>query len=182
MKREFLKSLNLDDSTIDQIMNENGKDINTARASKDAEIESLKLERDNNLKALNDLTGKYNAQVEATKDYAELKEFKAGTLAKQEASRKEDWLKAQGCKRPELLVGQIDFSKATYDEGKKEYTGLEEQIKNLKGNYTELFEAGGTQNPNPQPRGTFQPNGGKDAYLKNNPEMAPYYIEGKKSI
>lgn len=89
-------------------------------------------------------------------DYEELKKFKADTIAKAEADKKNNFLKAQGCKHPDLIAGKLDFSKATWDEDKKTYTGLDEDIKSLKGSYADLFEAKGTQQitPDNNPKST----------------------------
>lgn len=183
MKREFLKSLGIADDLINQIMDENGKDINNAKATAEAQANIYKEEVEKSKTAHADVLKQYNDLLAATKDYAELKQFHVDTLAKQEESRKIDFLKANGCKHPNLLLSQIDFSKATYDNEKKTYTGLDESIKDLKTTYADMFEATGTQHVDPQPQGTANPNGNhKDAYLKKNPEMAPFYIDGKNSI
>ncbi len=174
MKREWLKGLGVADELIDQIMNENGKDINNAKAGAEALVESYKKESEGFKTSASDWENKYNAQVTATKDYAELKQFKVDTLAKQEKGRKVDFLKTQGFKHPDLFVDKIDFSKATYDEDKKVYTGLDEQIKSFKNEYKDLFEPDKTQvvNGQPQPQ---QPNDDFLAqYLKDHPEMATY--------
>jgi hypothetical protein len=68
-------------------------------------------------------------------------------------------------------MGKLDFSKATYDEEKKTYTGLENSIKELKGIYQDLFEEKGTQHPNssenPSPTGSSF----FEEYKKNNPNL-----------
>ena len=182
MKREFLKGLGIDDSLIDQIMSENGKDINNAKASAEAQINVYKDETEKHKQTNADLLKQYNDLLGATKDYAELKQFKVDTLAKQEESRKVDFLKSQGCKHPELLVSQIDFSKATYDEAKKTYTGLDEVIKAKRETYADMFEAKGTQEVKQQPQPKFTDSEARDNYLKSHPEMEKFYVEGSLKI
>jgi len=174
MKREFLKGLGIDDSLIDQIMSENGKDINNAKASAEAQMNVYKDETEKHKQTNADLLKQYNDLLGATKDYAELKQFKVDTLAKQEESRKVDFLKNQGCKHPELLVSQIDFSKATYDEEKKTYTGLDEVIKAKRETYADMFEAKGTQEV---PMGKPQPAANSsllEQYAREHPELATF--------
>ena len=173
MKREFLKSLGLtDDAVIDQIMKENGNDINTAKAGAEAQLNIFKSENEQLKGSQTEWQNKYNTLANDTKDYAELKQFKVDTLEKYEHSKKVDFLKANGCKHPELLVGQIDFSKATYDDEKKTYTGLDEVLKAKKEAYADMFEVKGTQDVDPaqQPKATND-----DAFMeqfkKDNPDL-----------
>lgn len=176
MKREFLKSLGLtDDATIDAIMKENGNDINSAKAAAEAQRDVFKQENETLKGSVNEWTNKYNSLANDTKDYADLKQFKASTLEEREHSRKVDFLKSKGCKHPELLVGQIDFSKATYDEDNKTYTGLDEVIKKQQETYKDMFEAKGSQdvNPNPQPSATSDSDF-MARYKAENPEMERY--------
>jgi hypothetical protein len=174
MKREFLKGLGIDDSLIDQIMSENGKDINNAKASAEAQMNVYKDETEKHKQTNADLLKQYNDLLGATKDYAELKQFKVDTLAKQEESRKVDFLKNQGCKHPELLVSQIDFSKATYDEEKKTYTGLDEVIKAKREAYGDMFEAKGTQDVQNKSLGFDKGSSLLEQYKAEHPELATF--------
>ena len=174
MKREFLKGLGIEDSIVDQIMAENGKDINNAKASAEAQINVYKEETEKHKQSNADLLKQYNDLLGSTKDYAELKQFKVDTLAKQEESRKVDFLKSQGCKHPELLVSQIDFSKAQYDEEKKTYTGLDEVIKAKRETYADMFEPKGTQGVNQQPQQPAPSSNLLEQYAKEHPEMAGF--------
>ena len=174
MKREFLRGLGLEESIIDQIMKANGDDINSAKASAEAQTSVLKEETEKHKQSNADLLKQYNDLLGSTKDYAELKQFKVDTLAKQEHGRKVDFLKAQGCKHPELLVSQIDFSKAQYDEEKKTYTGLDEVIKAKREAYADMFEPKGTQNPNLQNPEPSAEGGVLERYLKDHPEMSRF--------
>lgn len=160
MKREELKAKLVaagvaDDKMsdlLDYVMAQNGADIQSLKTEK----ESLKASYDENLKKLQDENKGFKAQLDGYKDYEELKKFKTDTIEKAETNKRNDFLKAQGCKHPDLIAGKIDFSKATWDEDKKTYTGLDEDIKSLKGSYADLFENKGTQQitPDTNPKST----------------------------
>ena len=160
MKREELKAKLAaagvqDDNMseiLDYVMAQNGADIQSLKTEK----ESLKASYDENLKKLQDENKAFKTQLDGYKDYEDLKKFKADTIEKTETNKRNDFLKAQGCKHPDLIAGKIDFSKATWDEDKKTYTGLDEDIKSLKGSYADLFENKGTQHitPDGQPKST----------------------------
>ena len=176
MKREFLKGLGIADELINQIMDENGKDINNAKASAEAQAKVYQDEAEKGKTTYAELLKQHNDLLASTKDYGELKQFKVDTLAKQEESRKLDFLKSKGCKHPELLLSQIDFSKATYDDEKRTYTGLDEIIKATQETYKDMFEVKGTQDVNPN----AQPPAGSDSaflerYKKEHPEMGKYF-------
>lgn len=152
---------------LDYVMAQNGADIQSLKTEK----ESLKASYDENLKKLQDENKGFKTQLESYKDYEDLKKFKTDTLEKAEINKRNDFLKAQGCKHPDLIAGKIDFSKATYDEEKKTYVGLDEDIKSLKESYTDLFDSKDPQqiNPNVQPNSV---NGEiTDRYLAEHPEM-----------
>ena len=174
MKREFLRGLGIEEAIIDQIMKANGDDINSAKASAEAQTSVLKEENEKLTQSVTEWTNKYNTLQNDTKDFADLKQFKVDTLAKQEHGRKVDFLKAQGCKHPELLVSQIDFTKAQYDEEKKTYTGLDEVIKAKREAYADMFEPKGTQNPNLQNPEPSAEGGVLERYLKDHPEMSRF--------
>ena len=178
MKREDLKNQLVNagvaddkiNALLDSIMASNGADINVLKA----ENEALKSKYAEDIKAKDDSIKEYESRVKGYADYEDLKKFKADTIANAEKSRKVEFLKSQGCKHPDLIVDKLDFSKAKYDEDKKTYTGLDEDIKTFKANYADLFENKGIQQINPN----IQPNqvGGDvaSAYLKEHPEMAKY--------
>lgn len=173
MKRDYLKSIGLTDEQINLVMEQNGVDINTAKATLNADVEKYKGEAESYQAKATEWENKFNGQAAAYKDYDLLKKFHEDAMAKQEKQRQSDYVKSLGCKYPELIVKQLDFSKATYDEDKKIYTGLDEQIKTLKASYGDMF--GTVQHPNPNPQPT-QPSGGNivEQYLKEHPEMANY--------
>ena len=137
---------------LDYVMAQNGADIQSLKTEK----ESLKASYDENLKKLQDENKGFKTQLDGYKDYEDLKKFKEDTIANAENEKRTNFLKAQGCKHPDLISSKLDFSKATWDEEKKTYTGLDEDIKSLKGSYADLFETKGTQQitPDGQPKST----------------------------
>lgn len=175
MKREDLKKKAIDlgvpedkvNEFVDYVMAQNGADLNSLKS----EVETLKGKYDNDIKAKDDAIKGYEEKMKGFSDYEELKKFKADTQANAEKSKRIDFLKSQGCKHPELIMAQLDFEKASYDEEKKVYTGLDESIKQLKGQYKDLFVEAGTQHVqgNPQPTG----NGSDfyEQYKKEHPEL-----------
>lgn len=139
--RQKLTAAGVEDDKLDELVNyvmdENGKDINTAKNTLNAELEEAKKENES-LKASNsELTTKNDSY----KDYEELKQFKAEYLANQEKKQKAEFLKAKGCKHPDLMINQIDWSKAQYDDKNNTYTGIDEAVDSLKENYKDMFES-----------------------------------------
>lgn len=153
MKREDLKNQLVNagvaddeiNALVDSIMASNGADINTIKAEKEA----LEKKYAEDIKAKDDSIKEYESKVKGYADYEDLKKFKADTIANAEKSRKVEFFKSQGCKYPDLFIDKVDFSKAKYDEEKKTYTGLDEDIKSYKESYADLFEKTGTLQPNP---------------------------------
>lgn len=175
MKREFLKGLGIADDLIDKIMDENGKDINTAKATLQAEIDKQKGDIEAHKSQAADWQAKYDTISQAHKDYDVLKKFHDDAIAKQTEQRHAEWLKGRGCKHPELFVNQIDWSKATYDEDKKDYAGLDVTIKNFKNNYADMFEQEGAQTVNPAQGNPASPDSGfMERYKAENPDMARF--------
>jgi hypothetical protein len=175
MKREDLKKQLVEagiqedklGALVDYIMSQNGADLNTLKS----ENETLKATHEKELETLKAQNSELTAKVDSYKDYEDLKKFKSDTIANQEQSKRIDFLKSQGCKHPELIMSQIDFDSASYDDEKKTYIGLDDKIKAIKGSYTDLFEDTKMQqvNPNPAPKGT-----GSDfyeKYKKDHPEL-----------
>lgn len=124
------------DDIVNYIMDENGKDINTAKANVDDDFAKLKAENEALTKDKNELTTK----LDGYKDYDSLKQFKAEYEAKTQKQQRVDFLKSVGCKHPDLFENQIDWSKASYDNEKKVFTGLDDTLKGLKANYKDMFE------------------------------------------
>ena len=75
-------------------------------------------------------------------DYDDLKTFKSDVLAKEEEANKLAYLKEMKVKDTyaKMVMGQLDWSKGKYDQEKKTYTGLDEQIAASKETYKDLYE------------------------------------------
>lgn len=104
-------------------------------------------------------------------DYEELKKFKADSLEKIETDKKVSFLKANGCKFPDLIMPKLDFSKATYDEEAKTYKGLDDDIKGLTTTYGDLFEKKGTQQIPPNGNPAASGSEFYEQYKKDHPEL-----------
>jgi hypothetical protein len=170
LKKQFVEAGVQEDkisSLVDFVMSQNGTDLNTLKS----ELEALKTSHAKEVEDLKARNSELTTKVDSYKDYEDLKQFKADTMANQEKSKRIDFLKAQGCKHPELIMSQLDFDKASYDNDKKTYLGLDDSIKNLKASYKDLFVEAATQQVevNPQPKG----NGSTffEEYKKNHPEL-----------
>ncbi len=133
------------DEIVNFIMDENGKDINTAKNTAEDEFEKIKAENEALKKDKADLTTK----IDGYKDYDLLKQFKAESDAKTEKQNRVDYLKSLGCKHPDLFEKQIDWSKASYDQEKKTYNGLDDTLKGLKESYADMFESKPSQPTQP---------------------------------
>ena len=178
MKREELKTKLIEaglaedklGGVMDYIMAQNGAELNSLKA----ELETTKTNYNDQIKGKDALIKDFQTKVDGFKDYEELKQFKADTLAKAENTKRVEFLKANGCKHPDLMMSKIDFSKAQYDEEKNTFVGLEADMQELKKNYVDLFESGKMQQitPNVAPQNGQDPF--MDAYLKEHPEMAKY--------
>lgn len=156
-------------SVVDYIMAANGADVESLKK----ENETLKASHKEALEAIQEENKTLKNQVSGYKDYEELKKFKADTLEKAETSKKIEFLKANGCKHPDLIMSKLDFSKGVYDEEKKTYTGLDDDVKGLREAYGDLFEQTGTQKIAPTNQGQSS-NTFLDQYLKENPTMTRY--------
>ena len=153
------------DDVVNYIMDENGKDINAAKANVDDDFAKLKAENEALTKDKAELT----AKVDSYKDYDLLKQFKAESEAKTQKQQRVDFLKSIGCKHPELFENQIDWTKASYDQEKKVFTGLDDTLKGFKENYKDMFEE--------QPKGIenkFNPNLGKTKAMTDDAFMEYY--------
>lgn len=139
MKREFLKGLGVPEEAISKIMDENGNDVESAKKPLQAKIDSLTTQN-------TELTTK----LDGYKDYEDLKKYKADSVAKEEKQNKIDYLKSIGCKHPDLFVDKVDFTKGTYNAEKKTYEGLDENVKAVKEQYTDMFESSQDSTQNQQ--------------------------------
>lgn len=144
MKREDLRS-RLKAAGIEE--EKLGEVVDYIMASNGADVQSLKDELEKTKASSTEATSKHEEEVKTLKtqlagykDYEDLKKFKEETLEKAENSKKSEFLKGVGCKHPDLMMSKLDFSKATYDEEKKTYTGLDDDVKTLKVSYSDLFE------------------------------------------
>lgn len=178
MKRADLKAkmeklgMEVNNELIDFILDENGKDIEASKKTNSSELAKLQEEVET-LKTKNE---ELTTNASKYKDYEDLKKFKETSLAREEESRKTEFLKAQGCKHPELFVGRFDFSKAKYNEEKKTYEGLDEDIKGAREKYKDMFTVKpGVQIINPSGGGNSndQLSGVEKAFYEANPQLMP---------
>lgn len=142
MKRADLKAkmqelgLEVNDEFINYIMTQNGVDIESLKNNHSNELQSLQTE----LSSVKEELTQAKAKESQYADYEELKQFKTDTLLKVENEQKIGYLKEIKCKYPELFVDKFDWTKATYNQEKKTYEGLEEQIKKVQEQYAGMFD------------------------------------------
>lgn len=184
MKTDFLKNLGItEQSVIDAIMAENGKDINAVKSnteSLETQINDLKTQlsdRDNQLATLKDSV-KDNDKL--TKKITELEEANANSKTEYEnkiASMQkiyaiENGVRDAKAKNVKAVMALLDMEKITFTDGKLD--GLSKQIEDLtKGEDTSFLF--GEQTP-PAPSGTKPnnpPGGGND----NNPPSGKSFSE-----
>jgi archaellum component FlaC len=178
MKRNELKAkfeelgLEAKEELLNFIMDENGNDILIAKNSQSQTVAKLQ-EEVNNLKTQNE---KLTTDASKYADYDELKEFKANTLAETEKNQKIDFLKAQGCKYPELFLEKVDWTKATFNTEKKTYEGIDETLKGFKGTYKDMFKQPERNNiliPDNPYSTSNEMSGVEKAFYANNPNLMP---------
>lgn len=152
MKRSFLeelfKDLEVEDSVkksiIDNIMTENGNDLNTEKTK----TEGLK----NDLKVKEGVIEELNAKIkeagsvdiEEIKKQAKEEGFAEGSKEVEEF-KKTNALKnsIKGAKDFDLVYSKLDKEKIKYekdDKGEYKVTGIDEQIKDVREKYSFLFE------------------------------------------
>ena len=142
MKRADLKAkmqelgLEVNDDFINYIMTQNGVDIESLKNNHANELQTLQTE----LSSVKEELTQAKAKESQYADYEELKQFKTDTLLKVENEQKIGYLKEIKCKYPELFVDKFDWTKATYNQEKKTYEGLEEQIKKVQEQYAGMFD------------------------------------------
>lgn len=142
MKRADLKAkmqelgLEVNDEFINYIMTQNGVDIESLKNNHTNELQTLQTE----LSSVKEELTQAKAKESQYADYEELKQFKTDTLLKVENEQKIGYLKEIKCKYPELFVDKFDWTKATYNQEKKTYEGLEEQIKKVQEQYAGMFD------------------------------------------
>ena len=142
MKRADLKAkmqelgLEVNDEFINYIMTQNGVDIESLKNNHANELQTLQTE----LSSVKEELTQAKTKESQYADYEELKQFKTDTLLKVENEQKIGYLKEIKCKYPELFVDKFDWTKATYNQEKKTYEGLEEQIKKVQEQYAGMFD------------------------------------------
>lgn len=159
MKTEFLKSLGIEDqSVIDKIMAENGKDINSAKKSAenyDTQIEALKeqiKDRDTQLSNLKksvkdnqDLTDKITQLENDNKEAKTAYENRIADLQKTHAI--ESAVRDAKAKNVKAVVALLDKDKIDIKDG--EMIGLKEQIDSLVAGEDTSFLFGDAPQPVP---------------------------------
>ncbi|MBS5927018.1 MULTISPECIES: phage scaffolding protein [Clostridium] len=181
MKRKFLEELGLTKEQIDNVMAENGKDIEAEKekaATTTAELEDVKNQlkeanstitdlKKNNVdnKALQTKVKEYEDTIKNQKtDY----EAKVRNLTLDSAIEKA--LNNANAKHGDLLSSKIDREKLVIGNDGK-VTGLDEQIKGLKDNYKDLFEEKITGIPPANPEGGSRGNNTYEALVANADKM-----------
>ena len=152
MKRSFLENLfkdlemedNVKKNIIDNIMTENGNDINaektkTLTAENDLKVQKGLVEELNKKIKEND-----SVDIEEIKRVAKEEGFAEGSKEVEEF-KKTNALKSsiKGAKDFDLVCSKLDKEKIKYEKNDKgEYTvsGIDEQIKDIKEKYSFLFE------------------------------------------
>ena len=165
MKTEFLRSIGITEQTvIDQIMAENGKDINNARGNTEvlnsqiAGLQEQLTERDNQLKELRKsvkdneaLTTRITELETANQNASTEYQNKLTEIQKNHAV--ENSIRDAKAKNIKAVMALLDMSKITYAEDK--LSGLSEQIDALqKGEDTSFLFTADTTSVPPTPAGT----------------------------
>ena len=175
MKRNDLKAkmqelgLEVNNDLIDYIMAQNGVDIETLKTNHTNEMQTLQSQLDEVKEKL--------TQQEATAsqyaDYDELKKFKEDAMLQIENNKKLEYLKSIKCKHPELFIDKFDWTKATYNEEKKTYEGLDEQVKTYQEQYGSMFEVVNPQiiNPSGGSNSNETLTGVEQAFYQRNPNL-----------
>lgn len=162
MKREFLKSLNLDDKVIEQIMSKNGADIENVKKSF-GDVDSIKqenesyksqiAERDKDIKKLSkqvkdndDLSNQFNElqskyKVDTEKLESKLQENKLNASLN-------EVLTAAKVRNPKAIKGLLNMDDIKLND-KDELIGVNDQLEALKKSDGYLFDEGQKQSYNP---------------------------------
>lgn len=181
MKRKFLEDLGLTKEQIDNVMAENGKDIEVEKekaATTTAELEDVKNQLKEANSTITDLK-KSNADNEAlqtkVKEYEDtIKSQKADYEAKVRNltldSAIEKALSKANAKHGDLLSTKINKEKLVIGEDGK-VTGLDDQLKELKETYKDLFEEKISGIPPANPEGGSGGNNTYEALMANADKM-----------
>lgn len=151
MKTDFLKGLGLTEEQIKSVMAENGKDVN-AEKEKTTKAETDLTNANTQLKTATDTitelkknnTGNEDLQAKVTKYEEDIKTQKADYEAQIKKMKLDSAitgaLSKTNAKHADLLASKIDRDKLVVNADGT-VTGLDEQIKALKVDYKDLFEA-----------------------------------------
>lgn len=150
MKRSFLEGLfkdleveeNIKKNIIDDIMTENGNDVNAEKAK----TETVR----NELKVKEEVIENLNTKIKETGDIEQIKKEQFD-LGKAEGSKEVEEFKKnnalrssiKGAKDFDLVYSKLDKDKIKYEKNEKgEYTvsDIDEQIKDVKEKYSFLFD------------------------------------------
>ncbi len=181
MKRKFLEDLGLTKEQIDSVMAENGKDIEAEKekaATTTAELEDVKVQLKEANSTITNLK-KNNTDNEAlqtkVKEYEDaIKTQKADYEAKVRNltldSAIEKALSKANAKHSDLLSTKINKEKLVIGEDGK-VTGLDDQLKELKETYKDLFEEKISGIPPANPEGGLGGNNTYEALMANADNM-----------
>lgn len=141
MKTEFLKSLGIEDqSVIDKIMAENGKDVNAARKNSETleqENSNLKAQIQDRDKQLSDLKKSVKDNEELTQKITQLendnksaqKKYDEQLSAMQRSHAIENAVRDAKAKNAKAVIALLDQEKISFKDG--ELIGIAEQLKSL---------------------------------------------------
>ena len=170
MKTEFLKNLGItEQSVIDQIMAENGRDVGKAKGDLEtaknriSDLEKEVASKDSEIATLNTKVGDTDAlnqkisQLETEKTTL-TNELNTKVSEIQKSHAIETGVRDAKARNVKAVIAQLDMTKITFENG--ELTGLNEQLETLKSGEDTSFLFGDVQGA---PSGTHvnnPPNGG----------------------
>lgn len=159
MKTQFLKDLGItDQTTIDAIMAENGKDINhvkTQQSTLETKVTDLEAQLADRNKQLTDLKKEVGDNEKLTKKITELEdanknaatEFENKITNIQKTHAIENGVRDAKAKNSKAVMALLDIEKITFENG--EVKGLNEQLETLKGGEDTSFLFGESNNTPP---------------------------------
>lgn len=171
MNREFLESLGLEKETIDKVMAEHGKTVNSTKQEVDTlttQCDNLQSQLDDRDKDLKELKKQANDNKELQQKYEDLEEKYEDEKKLYESTLKEERLNsaiklsvADKAHDADMVLGQINKEKLVIGEDGK-VVGLDEQIESLKESKSFLFKSEKQDGNGPQIVSGGNPNGGSD--------------------
>lgn len=177
MKRDFLKSLGIEDKDIiDKILDENSADIGRAKGElqtykdKVTELEGKITAKDGEIASL---TTKANKVDTLEQENAQLKTDKTNLTNElntkvseiQKTHAIESGVRDAKARNIKAVLAQLDMTKITYENG--ELSGLTEQLESLKTGEDTSFLFGDKQAPSGTHVGTPNNNGGANTQTSN---------------